>query len=331
MNTSAPRVSPWVAVALILFGAGLVLCGFLWEGTWEDVAIEVGAAVGVGGVVLLAKPRLMRQVKQVATQAAADHTEPLTRRVSNLENINEIQANEIKRQRSETERIVTSIEEEVTFANVEALLMHAYQQGFFEERILVKTNTELGKPLLELSPFSVSREDQLLSTGPQVYFRVFSQVSSYNNRVQLGPIDGGTAIWRDTEDSQHIIGRIIGIYKRSRLPEGELDLNLVLSHLIESFRLMTGMLQDTKPGIRRPEGKLVMLINREWALTDLGLECIVSDKTFTPGRNKFGEWVAIDISDTPCPPDCDDALWDEAKAYMESMNAIVTDLVGRGG
>ena len=82
-----------MAAALILFGAGLVLCGFLWEGTWEDVAIEVGAAAGVGGIVLLFKPQPMRQVKQVATQAAADHTEPLTRRVANLENINEIQAN----------------------------------------------------------------------------------------------------------------------------------------------------------------------------------------------------------------------------------------------
>ena len=42
--------------------------------------------------------------------------------------------------------------------------MHAYHQGFFDERVLVKTNTELGKPLLEISSFSVNREDQLVSS-----------------------------------------------------------------------------------------------------------------------------------------------------------------------
>ena len=331
MNEQVQRTSPWWGLGLILFGAGLVLGGYLFEGTWEDVAIEVGAAAGVGGIVLLFKPRLMRQVKQVATQAAADHTEPLTRRVSNLENINDIQATEIKRQQSETERLITATEEEVTFANIEAMLMHAYHQGFFDERVLVKTNTELGKPLLEISPFSVNREDQLVAPMHQIFFRVFSQVSSLHNHVQLGPIDQGIVVWNDGEEVQQIIGKIIGIYTRTRLPEDELDSNLVFSNLIDSFRLMSGTLRDTESETRRPTGKLVFYINEEWALTDIGLESTRSQNIFTPKRNEYGERVEIDIADTPRPPDCDDDQWNEAKAYMDNMKTIVTGVATRSG
>ena len=328
LSRQPDETSPWWSIVLVALGAGLIGGGLWLGGTWADVAIEVGAAAGVGGIVLWFKPRLMRQVDQVATQAAAAVTDKFTEQFVKLENIGELQANEVERQRSETKRIVTSIEEAVTFANVEAMLMHAYHQGFFRERLMVKTNTERGKPLLEISPFSVNREDQLMPMGPQVHFRVLSYVSSYNNRVELGPIDDGTTIWQDGEDLQQIVGRIIGIYKRSRLPENELDFNLVFSHMIESFHLMTGTLQDPRQSTRTPRGKLALLINQEWALTDIGLEGITSDNIFTPGR-KDGRWVAIDVSETPCPPDCDNDLWNEAKAYMDSMKVIITGIATR--
>ena len=63
--------SPWWGIAILLVGVVLALLGYLWEGTWEDVFIEVGAAAGVGGIVLLFKPRLMRQVKEQAAEAGA--------------------------------------------------------------------------------------------------------------------------------------------------------------------------------------------------------------------------------------------------------------------
>ena len=70
-----------VGIAILVVGVVLVLLGWLWEGTWEDVFIEVGAAAGVGGIVLLFKPRLMRQVDEratdVATKAAATTAEEI--------------------------------------------------------------------------------------------------------------------------------------------------------------------------------------------------------------------------------------------------------------
>ena len=92
--------SPWWGIAVLLGGVALVLLGWLWEGTWEDVFIEVGAAAGVGGIVLLFKPRLMRQVDQVATEAAATTAETITasatddieERLVRLESVSDIQA-----------------------------------------------------------------------------------------------------------------------------------------------------------------------------------------------------------------------------------------------
>ena len=51
----------------------------------------------------------------------------------------------------------------------------------------------------------------------------------------------------------------------------------MFAHLIDSFRLMSGTLLDSKSDTRRPTGKLVFYINDEWALTDIGLESTKSD------------------------------------------------------
>ena len=67
--------SPWWGIGILLVGVVLALLGYLWEGTWEDVFIEVGAAAGVGGIVLLFKPRLMRQVLSGAKEEGATVSE----------------------------------------------------------------------------------------------------------------------------------------------------------------------------------------------------------------------------------------------------------------
>ena len=90
--------SPWWGIGILLAGIVLALLGYLWEGTWEDVFIEVGAAAGVGGIVLLFKPRLMRQVDERAAEAgataaediASTRTEAIEKRLVKLESIRDI-------------------------------------------------------------------------------------------------------------------------------------------------------------------------------------------------------------------------------------------------
>lgn len=70
-----------VGIAVLLVGTVLVLLGYLWEGTWEDVSIEVGAAAAVGGIVLLYKQRFWRKVDERATKAGAAAAEAIEQRL----------------------------------------------------------------------------------------------------------------------------------------------------------------------------------------------------------------------------------------------------------
>ena len=327
MSADRHETSPWWGIALIVLGGALIAGGLLLGGTWADVAIEVGAAAGVGGIVLLFKNRFMRQVDVVATQAAEAHTKMLTERITQIENIGNIQANEIERQRSEIDQIRASAEENVTFSNIRALLLQAYNHGFFADSVLLKTSTEIGRPLLEISPFGFSREDQLVTSRPLVFFRIFAQVApGFGNQVQYGAIDDSTAVWHEDEDVQAIIGRILGAYRRSRLPQSELDSRLSFRHLLDSFQLMSGAMSEQEKETNTPTGKLVFLINGEWVLTDIGLQRVRTPETYTADRNSYGEWVGIDIEDLPCPAGHDPASWNEAKQYITMLELVVTNL-----
>ena len=113
-----------VGIAVLLVGIVLVLLGYLWEGTWEDVFIEVGAAAAVGGIVLLYKQRFWRQVDERATKAGAaaaeditsTRTEAIEQRLVKLESISDIQARERDRLEQETKRIIATVGDDASFA-----------------------------------------------------------------------------------------------------------------------------------------------------------------------------------------------------------------------
>ena len=140
----------------------LALLGYLWEGTWEDVFIEVGAAAGVGGIVLLFKPRLMRQVDERATEAATttaeavttSKTEALEERLVRLESISDIQADEQHRQQEDAQQVISAVHEAASFATINSLLNEAATLGLFKNGILVKTSTDPAQPLVHVSRYS---------------------------------------------------------------------------------------------------------------------------------------------------------------------------------
>lgn len=159
LSRQPDETSPWWSAALVALGAGLIAGGLSLGGTWADVAIEVGAAAGVGVVVLWFKPRLMRQVDQVATQAATAVTDKFAKQFVKLENIGEVQASELRRRQSEAEDIISAIEKGISFDSANALLNHSYDQGLFESHVLVKTSTDHGRPLLEVTNFTIRAEE----------------------------------------------------------------------------------------------------------------------------------------------------------------------------
>ena len=152
----------------MLVGVVLAPLGYLWEGTWEDVFIEVGAAAGVGGIVLLFKPRLMRQVGERAAETATttaeaittSRTEALEERLVRLESISDIQAGEQDRQQEEANRLITAISETPSYDSVFELLTEADEQRLFLDGVFVRTNEGTGTPLMQLSRFIDDPKDR---------------------------------------------------------------------------------------------------------------------------------------------------------------------------
>ena len=309
------KASRLLGVALLVLGAGIIAGGIPIGGPVEAIAIEIGAAAAVGGIVLLFEPSLRRRLNRLITEAVAAGTAERETRTIRLGGIGEVQADELKRQQSDAEAVIASLDDAVTFSNVSNLLDVAYTQGLFTESVFVKTSSERGQPLLEI----------VVTGKGRIAFNIYAPVGVHLNIVQFEVMPEGTTIWYRGREPSLIIGDIIGAYKRLKLPHSELSLEMSFAQLYESFKTLFAAHQELTDSIGRLNGRLIFLVNREWALTDVGLESIVSTDVFPPGR-AAGTWVAIDIEDTPCPSGCDAALWEEAQYYMQSMFLVITDI-----
>ena len=80
---------------------------------------------------------------------------------------------------------------------------------------------------------------------------------------------------------------------------------------------------------QRLQGRLIFLINDEWALTSAGLEATQSDHIYAssldiqPGisNRRIGYKIAVE-HDSPCPDDCQSDLWREAKFYAMLLTVL---------
>ena len=310
--------SPWWGIAILLVGVVLALLGYLWEGTWEDVFIEVGAAAGVGGIVLLFKPRLMRQVDERATRAgaiaaediASTKTEAFEERLVKLESIRDIQENERDRLQEETDRIIAAVGSDASVSNLIESLDHASKQGLFAESIFIKTSDDLGQPLFQVSRGIDSIEPEVIS---MLSFDIFAGGATYEE------LEGATVRWLDGTGFEGFVREVYSAFTRANLPLDKLSLERCVLHIQESHRLMVEARQAPEGSRKRLNGKLMLLINDEWALTSAGLEGIESDHFFQ-WELTTGPRLYIPLNeDGECPSGCQDHLWEEAKYYALRM------------
>lgn len=323
LNRQPDGTSAWVWIVLLALGITLVLFGYFWEGTWEDVFIEVGAAAGVGGVVLFFKPRLMQQVREqakdeAATTAAAivtTATEELTSRVVRLENIGDVQANVEERLQREAESVIADVAAEVSQPNIESQLIIASEQGLFADRILVKTNVRPGHPLI-----MVERDTTFNEPGSGIYLAIW-RVSLYDDGSEsFGEMDDSDMEWQPNDDTSSIIQQIILKYKQLGLPKDDLSTELLFDHLQHSYRLMVAAHHEPKGSANRIDGKLIFLINDEWVLTDTGLEGTKSSRVFRWGREYGPDIHIIFDRDHSCPQGYQESLWKEAVYYATRLD-----------
>ena len=264
--------SPWWGIAILLVGVVLALMGYLWEGTWEDVFIEVGAAAGVGGIVLLFKPRLMRQVDDRATKAgataaediASTRTEAIEKRLVKLESLSEIQATELDRKQAEAARVISTVGADASHANVQELLIDAYGRGLFVHNLLVRTSNDMGTPLLRVTQDILEDDPQIESV---ILFDILYLPEGPLASEKYRAVEEDAVHWSAEHDAQTLVRELIDNFTRANLPHDKRLVQRSLSHLRESYRLMVAARDEPRGSSKRLKGKLVLLINDEWALT----------------------------------------------------------------
>ena len=315
MSDQHSKVPRWLGIALLMLGAGIIAGGIPIGDPTTAIAIEVGAAAAVGGIVLLFEPPLRRRLNRTIAEAVAEGTAELEERIARPRDIGEIQASEIERQESDAQAVMESLDDPDTFSKVAELLDVAYTEGFFTEEIFVKTGMKRGQPLLEIEVVHPQR----------IGFSIHLLADSVISGKQFKLMSEGTAVWDEGERRDIIIGRIVRACKILTVPHNELSLEVSFAQLKQSYRTMYAARQEPADSDKKLNGRLTFLINDEWILTDVGLESTVSGALFKYRKGIMGTREGIDIGDTPCPPGCDPVLWEEAQYYMQTMHWMTHD------
>ena len=322
-------MSLWLGIAILL--AGIVLVVSVWhrEGPWKDFSFEIGGAAVVGGIVVLFKPRLMRQVREGAKEEATttaeavamSRTEGLEERLVRLEGVSALQAEALARRRAAAERVVRAVGDSISFSNIFELLNRASAQGLFTDRTFLATSTELGQPLLEVSTVPLAREDQLMSSGPLIFLRLFVPVMVDDEGERFSNAEGGELIWEPEDAFSTILDRIYDTYLRLNLPHEPLRLNLSFASLMINYDLMFNARQESQGSTKRLIGKLLFAINDEWVLTNAGLEGRKSGHSYG-WYDEYGQRYPYLRYPDSCPPECSPDLWNEAAYFARRLGSL---------
>ena len=315
MNEQHGKTSRWLGAGLLVLGIGIIAGGIPIGEPIEAIAIEMGAAAAVGGIVILFEPLIRRQLNRTIKEAVKEGTAELEERIVQLEGIGEVQASELKRQEADAEGVMASLDDPVTFSNVAGLLHVAYTEGLFTEEVFVKTSTQRGQPLLEITMVNAQR----------IGFSIHPPVDSSVRGTQFKLMAEGTTVWDEGEGTDIIIGEIVSAYKILRLPHDELSLDVAFAQLRHSYRVMYTSRQEPTDSVKRLAGRLMFLVNDEWILTDVGLECTISEIVFRPSKTVLGTADGIRVANTPCPTGCDPGLWEEAQYYIQRMHRMTSE------
>ena len=278
---------------------------------------------GVGGIVLLFKPRLMRQVKQQAAQAATTATEAKTgaleERVQRLESIRDVQVDEQDRQQDEAERLISAVSDTPSFDSVYELLTDAEEQGLFFEPVFIRTSSVVGAPLLRVSSSTIELDDRRGEPVPVIGLMFYVlQNRSYREVSQ------SFVVWGAEHTFRELVQKILRMHVKLNMPTDGLNLEQAFQHLQLSYRRMVDARLSPRGSNSRLRGSLIFLMNDEWALTSTGLEATQSDHFFATSRNvgtgpRFQ--IAVETDDL-CPDDCQNDLWNEAKVYAILLTAL---------
>ena len=307
---------PWL-LATVLLSTGTVIGGVaIWAGaSWRDAAIEIGSAAFLGAMVVLFKPRFMREVGETAAVAAADAVAFSGNRPIGVDDIRKVEAVTVLRRGSDSEELAVAVQDNVTAKACGRLIDHALQQGWFAGGVFVRLGNFQGCPLLEIRKPSNSE-------GPdasRIELTLFMINAAGDYVGQYFDSRDDELVWRMGQDARTLVHWVLDVIDKYGIHDDELSAEIAIRGLLDSYRTMMKARRARSDSDERIAGELIYRINDEWVLTSRGLESIATPEFVEAQRNGHGEYHGVDVLEIQCPSDHNPELWDEAQGACISL------------
>lgn len=321
-------------LGVVLAGGTLVFGGLFFADfkgdAWASVLIEGGAAIALAGLLVALERRMVvqavegardeaRAVARAETTRAADD---LRGRVERLEDLERSQDEASSRRRGAvSEKIAKVRSGDVRCNTVGALLLEGHRGLFNSRYFRVRASLEPNGPVLYFVPLQDGRNEV-----PFIWLD-FDQPTFSGRTIDAGRIpievpdaNPTTVLWAGNTPASEVAGELAEVLERTNTPSSGFSLAYALDRLARSLEIMIEARRAPGGSPRRLQGRLELLINEHWVLTDAGLESLdealvypLQGGGFTAAGGRIWLRKHLVISDEPVDLDG----WSEARKWME--------------
>ena len=280
-NAETKKFATLWGVALIAMGVLVLLVSLLGAPMLADAGMSLSTGLMVAGFVLALEPRLVRDIgeaagaaaastaTQVATKIADERTAGLRERVEHLENLRELQSNIAADRQTAASRLIEKMREDPDFESTAELLEKAHDQHLFRD-IRLRSGSDR-ETLMSLTWTPGYRPSPLELTDPD--WSTLELQEFHLDNIELSAIsatgeDSAVSHWSPGESVGEAWNNFLDACERDGAVPTKFDLAAMFDALATSYGAMIEARRSPADDPRRLHGRLRMLINDEWAITD---------------------------------------------------------------
>jgi hypothetical protein len=266
-------------LAAVVFG--LYLADFNRD-SWSSLSVDIGTSIALVAVLFILERRLIARTKTTAVtaarSAAREVTEAFEERLVRLEELDEAQLRSRAERRRRDDSTIEAVRTEGLDARkVVELLRGAADSNLLavEHGIRVRTSDDRDCPILHLLVADFGHGESLIVLDFEPI-----RFSGYHHEGMPVPERTATSVLWDDESAGEIAGQLEASLERLNIPPDKFRFKYALDRLVHSIDIMRAARTAGSDSALRLEGRLTLLINDEWILTDWGLESVSSSTRY---------------------------------------------------
>ena len=262
-------------LGLVAITAGLWIAGFSKD-AWSGALIGIGSALALLAVLAVLERRLVAEVnssaERTARAVARQETGALEERIVRLEDLDDIQQSS----REQRRRAASAAAEAVRSGGVDprtigTLLRDAAEDGLLAESIRVRTGPDPDCPILWVLV--------VVSPGQNMMYLDFQEIRVSGQRIDGVPVPDGSptmVVWIESDAIADVVAELEKSLERSNQALDGFKMSYAVDRLTRSVEVMRAARAAPRGSPLRLEGRLRLLVNDDWVLTDWGLESVTT-------------------------------------------------------